>query len=203
MFNMVAVICTLVGAPVVLLCIFVMLVMRRREMSGNAMHCEVKEMLKEGNVPVLEYQTSDYRKLWASRCNNNKWFYEIREGYVIRTSKVNGLCHCNVSSPKSTFLLCLLAVCLLFLAEIHSSLGIACFIDLYAERGGSLIGLLFSSLFPIMCCCPLIYWSVMAVFYAGRLHKKAKLFNRKIEGMSGQEIEELYQGVYNADGVTE
>jgi hypothetical protein len=88
MFNTVTIIFALAGAPVVLLCIFVMLVMWRKEMLGNAMRCEVEKMLKEGNVPVLEYHTSDYRKLWTSRCSN-KWFYEIRGGVnVVRINKV-------------------------------------------------------------------------------------------------------------------
>lgn len=202
MFNTVTIIFVFAGAPAVLLCIFVMLVMWRKERSDNATCCKVEKVFKEGNVPVLEYQTSDYRKLWASRCSN-KWFYEIREGYVICTSKVNDLCHCNVSSPKSTFLLCLLAVCRLFLAEILGTFCIACSITNHAERGGNLTGLLFSPLFPIIFSCLFILLGCHSCFYAGRLHKKAKLFNRKIEGMSGQEIEELYHGVYDADKVTD
>lgn len=155
---------------------------------------KIERMAGDGNVPVIDYQTSAYMKSKYPD-GSCKFYYDVRKDYVVRFAKEIDMPMCNISNPKSVFLrgLCLTffliagycAVCTLITMLVNDWIAFWCIVLILFYTLD--IGALF----------------VVIVRNTCELHKKAKLFNRKIEGMSGREIEELYHGVYDADEVTE
>jgi hypothetical protein len=136
---------------------------------------KIERMIEECNVSIIDYQTSAYKK---SKCSNGscKFYYDVRKDYVVRFAEMKALPICNVSDSRSTSLLWVFVI---FLSIMCFCILCTTFVILEEHAGLDLAD--WKVLFLVI----LVYiLTDMLIDYgtdkADELHKKAKLFNRKL-----------------------